>query len=1286
MKKIINKIFVKLFCGLCFLMIMGGLCTKETVFGYNNPEPELYEFGKDSGFPLDAGTLTEDNFSYGADSIGTFSLSGDVVQEKTYSGYTAYGISGEVSFVYTYMDQYHKKNKEEWNLYSDSQKMVAGLQLKEKMKEGVIIVQKSADGKTWELVAEPVYDALKEDSKERILAFYTPSEEEIKQGTYYRIYVAYTMRREIGKDKLFLGIEQSKFEYKNFLEKYEFYVCSENNFVVLRDCLTENLLTSVCSVSSGFYIEKNSSTDEVIVKYNSKNMGEVQDYDFFTEPGLYQIEIKTKLGKKYSYMVTVTDGLYALEVEPDVYECEEKTGFVYENGVKKPMRTSFGIPSYTTLLVAQSAEFITKEAAHFNMNGTAFDAYGISGDSVRLFLRLNYPLKSADGWKIVDSAWGEKEKQKVCGVETGEIGTGALIVQTSKTGIEGSWQDVSKNRYAKGLYTTDCGTNYAAGEEFLVYTPAGDDVLEGIYVRVLYAYQVKHGKETIDCVEKYECYLCNNALGMVTFHNLSLDGKIEELYGEEDESTLKVYKNAESLPSGAGTVTGFSIDKGKNLTIQYTVEKNGQSVEVPENKTFTETGKYDIHLTSAVGDKKDVTIYVDTSTNEQALYNYFGTGFLKGKRIYAEGEYPVYEGGETTYHLEAVEEEYLPISGNIKNVDTGEVIELGVSREARSGVITSAGNYVARFMTGMEGKEGQPGDARVFEFRFRIIPEGTAPGPVVNQQNLAEYVCTNISDAYPVYYGVTYPSAMKGYITLAFKKKEDAIRYAVAYEQGIVENVDGQYRYSGSLNVKQKEKYDSAWDLADATYYFAEQAVERAYFDLSEKFSYLTLEESVLAREDNLRKLELNNSVVIFADGQREQCMVSGTLPIISEKSYAYVEPGTDGAIKTGKHDFQFVKDKHGYDSNHVRITDCNGKIYLISYNKGVGRQLADAGCPSGIVTITEETVYGDTVSYQAAYIREGENTAKVSILYYDDDQEMRMVLGAENDGLCLETDAFSLEKIEDELAPFSLVMISKDGQELVFSGSDQVQKEAWSEPGTYRVRVVNRLGFDFSFEVVVRESIYAVIEFSGEGTEELKNMITTAGEKNVMLPELSRYGYELAGYESESGLLFAGQMEEVPFVSDTVLTAKWVPKQVMVILKDNEGRILEERWAAYGAEIALGIPSVEEGFVFAAWMRDGVSLENNELLIDSEEPITVQYMVEVVEAEEPEEAEVLPTPTVTETPAEEETEAAMEEEAEVNQANDGQEEKKGGKGWIVAIVILVIVIIVGIAAWWLLF
>lgn len=1157
--------------------------TSMNVFGTS------YELADESTFNTN-GKTNSSMLCYGKKSLGRMVVVGDIGTQGDYNGTTAYSVNDSICFKYTYNGDFNKKEKTDWQITSSDEKAVNGNELQKKVQDGVIIIQKSIDGKSWEDATEPIYDVFgKANTDKEKDIIYSVSKDEIMHGTYFRVIVAYRMERQTTAGGF---MKAAEYERKSFLEEYRFYVCTDKNYVAIRDVNSKEMINNGATILNGFYVDKCGSDDKVTVKLKNGAIKTAGQYDSFVDPGDYYVEITTKLNKKYYYKVKVSAGYSYISLNPTVYEAEKNKGF--DNGLKISGVGSSGITSLTNLKIAQSADYTTTKST---ING--IDSYGVNGDSATILLHLNYSDNlTGNGWNITDDEYGKKEKELVHGIQTGQVGKGAIIIQTSTTGKDDSWVNVDKGRYASGLYTTNFGAYYDAKEDIVLYNPAG--VEKGIYIRILYVYQLNNAseKKTIDCTEEYKFYLCSSELGAVQYHNLSLaKDSFEKLYGDADANQIALLKNAESLISNTGTSTGFRIDKSKNPTVTYTVDKDGKSISVPVDCTFKETGKYDIHLTSKVGTKQDVTIYVDTSSDDEALKNYFGDGFIQGKRIYDEGDYPVYEGGFTSYNLAKVSDNYLPISGCITNVSTGEEIQLEPSRNARKQIITTPGNYTAVFRTGTDSSL-TIGDVRVFTFNFKIIAKGTAPGPKNNQKLLEEYSHSNISDSYPLYYGVKYQSASGLPITVAFKDRKSAIDYAYSYEKGRVEELsDGTYKYNGSfLGVENSIKFDEniGKESPKVLYAFAEKAVHLYYFDLSDDSTYMTLRQSDIDKKSNLREYALNRSVVIYNDGEKELLTDLDTLPIISRKPYAYINPGDKGVVDMGYNDFEFIRDKYGCDSNSVVITDCNGASFDIEYggegtkDKGVGKQLQDKGCATGVVTITETTVGGDVAIYEAVFIRDDENTSEINLKYYTERTEKSAVLSIYDANTTIEADAFSIESISDVLDPYALVIISKDGEVVSMYAADQFTKGAWSEEGKYCIRVINRLGYGFTINVVVSESDYSVITFDGDGTENTKDIITTIGSENVELPQLTRTGYSLACYKDVDGNIYTEKIDKITFKGNLTLTAQWEAQNVKVTVKDTLGNVIVDDSVDVGTIYSLPKIDVEPGKELVGWMCNG--------------------------------------------------------------------------------------------------
>lgn len=765
-------------------------------------------------------------------------------------------------------------------------------------------------------------------------------------------------------------------------------------------------------------------------------------------------------------------------------------GYKMENRV---LKTLFGSSAYTSLSIETHGS-ISRSA----YNG--YTAFGIVGTDVELKLKINHNaavnqyINRSSQWLLCNDAWGTYKEQTVNGVFVSKVNSGAIIVQTSTDGK--NWSDENMAKYTNGLYTTDFYKNYGISET-VIYRPDGEDVGRGLYIRVSYAYEIY---DAVECnhlggltdpvqywrkplhqnhnqyenyLEVYSFYLFNDSPEAVTFKNLSKTEKVPIIMSAVDEGIIEAYRQCETLLSGSGTVSGFEINNSKNLGANIVVYKNGTKISIPDDKRFISTGKYNIDVTTQSGKVKRTTIYVDRASNEESLAEYFGPGFLSnGKRIFSEGKLPVFEGGKTMYSLCSVSNDKLPLSGTITNLTTGSVINIEATRRSKTGVLKEPGEYEAKFTTNPFFNIDQAsGDARVFTFRFVIIEKGTAPGPVCNQKNLKDYATSSISDCYPAYFGITFPSAGKGYITLAFADYDSAVEYAVNYEKGIVERQsDGSFIYRGTLSLNgPKTEYNSTWDLTDAIYYFAKQAVTREYFDMSEQQTYLTLEDETLDYTRNLRTLELERSVVVFASEEHRIALLArSSLPVIHPKEHAYLT--LDGTTEIEDGDFVFVRDKNGYDSHTISVTDSKGNHFSVEYNRGLGKQLSEMGCASGEITIKESTVYGDSVTYKALFVAKGVNTSEVTVDFMIGGEGKTIVISQKDKGTVLEANAFSLSSVVDSLDPYSIIKIVKDGktQAQQICCIEEVDGLTFGEVGEYEITCVSRLGCSFSFSVII--------------------------------------------------------------------------------------------------------------------------------------------------------------------------------------------------------------------------
>ncbi len=1206
-----NNKFLKTYKCLIFILMVffGVFCFYiGDVFSIDkkiNPPKKIFETDE-SGDYYSGSSI--DGFTYGKSSMGELAIYGDIPSEDTFQGYTSYAAMGEITIRYSYDGAFQTDTKEDWNLISDKSKKVNGIELSKKISLGAVIVQKSTDNQTWKNAQDPLTDYF--DQNKGLRDICTISETDLKKGTFYRIIIAYKMGRKTGSSGVFNVVDE--YEYKLCTEVYEFYAYYGGNPIIIRDIISRSDISNSDASQNGFIIDKNSSSDTVTLTKGSKKM-DVTNFMSVYEPGDYTVNIKSSVGDEYQYNIQVSDGLEMCDVSPIVYENKKKDDYSMVGSISG--NTAFGQPSYTTLRIGQRHGNKITESSY-----KGFNAYGISGDRVSIFMELTKEKTLKDtGWTIETDDYGKKEKETIAGVSVGQVASGALIVQTSSDGV--NWTSVDKAKYTNGLYTTDYNKYYSSKGNVCIYTPDGQELIKGLYVRVLYAYMAyqKSSKTTNRYVEEYDMYLCSSELNAVTFHNLSIDDKLTDSFGDKDETTVSMYKHAETIQSGKGTVTGFEIDTTLNPTVKYTVEKDGKDVTVPEDLKFTENGRYTINLNSPVGDQKTVTIYVDRSSDQEALENYFGN-FIDGKRIFDEdSKYPVYEGGETTYTIKGISDSYLPVSGIIKNITTGKTTTISASRNERKGNLTEPGEYEAIFTTNSSfDQDATSGDCRLFTFHFKIIANGTAPGPKINQESLKNYASKNVNDSYPKYYCLSYQSAGKGMINLAFESRESAENFSYYYEKGMVEETsDGILKYNSSLGNGYSKDYTDNWELTEDFYKAAQDSVREEFFDASYVDSYITLKDDLLKNTDNLRTLELSRSIYIFAnEEEREKLTNKKNLPVISFKPYAFLDNGNDKKVISGYDDFEFVKDPIGCDSDSVKIIDKYNTVYTINYNEGVAKQLKEKNCPSGKITISESTIYGDKTEYDAIYIAPGENTASIKIAYYEYGEEKELTLTQEDNGKVIEADAFSILDVNDELDPYQLVSVSSTNQDTYRFVSDQDTVKSWTEKDNYTIKVVNQVGNEIAFNINVGDSNYSTITFRGEGTENAKDILAKQGDKNISLPELTRYGYEFEGYKDSNDNLYTSIMKVVPDFNTIILEPVWKAKECTVTFLNNLSEVYQTETAEYNSRIELPTIDLGAGLRFAGWSLNNEPVDTDTILITSEDMV-LEPIVEEVSVEE---------------------------------------------------------------------
>lgn len=260
--------------------------------------------------------------------------------------------------------------------------------MKKKIEKGTLIIRKSTDNYTWVNAVEPIQGFLV-DKKLDKSKIYTISDDDFKNGTYFQVILAYEMQQRTGvKENWGIIPDDDIYQYIYCTEVYCFYVCYSHSAVTIKDTINGNELQSGSVAPNGFTITNSDATSVITVNKDGRGAQNISAPATFTEKGSYIVEIAMPNGQKYSYSISVSDGLRTLTTNPIVFQNEKKDKYVEENPVSGA--TAFGETSHTALTIAHDSEKVIVRATK---NG--IPAYGVSGSQVSLFFRLK-DIRNAD--------------------------------------------------------------------------------------------------------------------------------------------------------------------------------------------------------------------------------------------------------------------------------------------------------------------------------------------------------------------------------------------------------------------------------------------------------------------------------------------------------------------------------------------------------------------------------------------------------------------------------------------------------------------------------------------------------------------------------------------------------------------------------------------------------------------------------------------------------------------------------------------------------------------------
>lgn len=772
-------------------------------------------------------------------------------------------------------------------------------------------------------------------------------------------------------------------------------------------------------------------------------------------------------------------------------------------------------------------------------------------------------------------------------VTTGEVGSGALIVQTSKDGVNYTQRGLSK--FSNGYYTT----NYLelfGGRNEEIFRPQGSELKSsGLYISVSLYYEgyttrcwtekkysaaeitaaslcspfgiagiimaannpdvQKSENVCTDYRETYTFFVIEDSVETVTFNNLTTADtteitEVDKPSSEDEEeykSQVEQYNNylstivdrvSETMHDGDMTTTGFYINVTNVHSNQYLkikVKKNGKEIKLPMCKTledgtnqkvyeFKENGRYDISITS-YSKKKNLTLYVDTASNDEAYTRYFGNAVTYSDKVYgnefldyspnnaygnmrifdANSLLPVFLNKLTLVLNEYADSSKPQLHGIVKNKSTNEVAYVDTNKI----ILTQYGEYEILLTTNSDyydaivlGKADveMAGDVRVYRFRFKLVGRDT--DLTVNEQLLSngsfkDLSIASPSDYAPKFYGVKRYSSGKGNIIVAFANEEDALQYAISVVWSEIElhkDSSGNVYWSvPSVDNPYGAKVESfsGWKNAQIVNELSRKMVETHHFDLTKSSTYLTIEKSVedLGTEgveienvlDNLQLASLEKSVVVWYN-ERQRSMAraksqvvgdSTVIKLVSKANYASLTKDENGAyskIKTEEREHFFIKDSLGIDSNSIWAMDSTGNRFCLNYDEDLYTQLRKQGCKSGKITITEYNVYGMvSAHYSIFYIEEGYQPAKLLITADGSSLEVSQDTAPHKKAF----KRLILTDVVDYIDSHTYVRVTNKSMDTptTYYSISSIRGMEFSQEGKYQIAIIDRFGNSLLYE-----------------------------------------------------------------------------------------------------------------------------------------------------------------------------------------------------------------------------
>ncbi|MDR3215944.1 MAG: InlB B-repeat-containing protein, partial [Clostridiaceae bacterium] len=892
------------------------------------------------------------------------------------------------------------------------------------------------------------------------------------------------------------------------------------------------------------------------------------------------------------------------------YQTKDNSGYYTSNGKRIFDSTHPLGKNLINLSVYTQADYTQAGIDTGDVEG--YHGYGITGSYAAI--QLSYNFSDVSDMFVGDKHYAiSSDTYQSVGTfqNIGVIGTGAMLFQ-KKTNANDKWIWQDKDGLSHSQLHTFNFTDLVnpsdfgpSGEKYTLYTPSGEDLSRGVYIKITFAYELTYTVTApernfwgiwkdvttthyTNIIEEVEFYLVQNS-GQVLFHNVSNFGQV----GGDEESGAFSTNKFETILSGDVTLNGFRIDTLGVAAYSLTYTKNGISMgSAFDGQFFLDSGRYDFTISRKIGAAIPYTIFVDRREPNDAVIGYFGQGFFTAdsQRVYTTGQYPAYLAGANSWNINATDGSVAPIAGILYKIegDGAEAYEVEVQEIKQTfganyttsllrGTINEVGIYKAEFWGNpkyiVDG-ETVSGDVYHFIFRFEIVSEDTPTEPSINYAYLNGLI--GFSDLQSKYYAVAQQTAGTGKAIFAFADYSGAYDFAYNIERAKVAQSDGKYVYKGTQYATQTAVL-TAVDTA------VQAMISVSYFDATNPQSYQTAD----VADDAVLELNFNQDIIVFLNDDEQEYMKAG-LPSLNGRKYRYVSPDT-GEIEEGILYFAFIKVAN-FESKTVTLTlKDTMTTYNILYGVSVEYQLGLVNAPSGVYVVREENGFGDFTEYEAVYLKLGDITGSLAVSIFRNGGFDEITFGKSHT-TTENANGFILRSATNELDPYSIVKVVKDGQTQIYS-FDEVADIWFSEAGTYNFTLVDRLGSTVSFTIRITVAVgYADIYLELDLPDDSIPTYFRAfvgQEIDLPTPTLPNDLFIFDGWLYNDNLIVDGKFTPQT-VGNIVIWEQITQKYTYLNFDSNGGEAVTRIKAEVGVPLTLP-ETTKDGWAFGGWEYGGV-------------------------------------------------------------------------------------------------